>query len=192
MLFMHMTEFSMFNNPPMKVTKETITILSVAFPESLGTCVIMNAPAAFRLLWSAVSGFIDPKTKSKVFLLSGDISDGSANDETMRRIVGDSWKELTGAGQPVLSSSFNRKSKRVAPASPGFDPDRYWPTVLEREAAWAAKLADERAALRSGDNGRGSSSAAAAAAVGSPSPSLRSRRRPPPNKAPSWRGSLTG
>ena len=32
----------------------------------------------------------------------------------------------------------------------------------------------------------------AAAAVGSPSPSLRSRRRPPPKKAPSWRGSLTG
>ena len=48
MLFMHLTEFSIFNNPPMKVTKETIIILGVAFPESLGVCVLLNPPVCVR------------------------------------------------------------------------------------------------------------------------------------------------
>ena len=144
MLFMHMTEFSFFNQPPMAVTLETITILSVSFPESLGTCVIMNPPAAFRILWNAVSGFIDPRTKSKIFLLSGDISDGSANDQVMRRIVGPNWKVLTGAGQPVKAKAFSRKTGKMIPSSPGFDVDEYWPTVMQREQAWAAKQQQQR------------------------------------------------
>lgn len=47
MLFMHMSDFSIFNQPAMAVTKETIFTLSLGFPESLGTCVILNPPIYF-------------------------------------------------------------------------------------------------------------------------------------------------
>ncbi len=42
-----MTEFSIFNQPAMAVTRETITILATAFPESLGNAVFINPPAYF-------------------------------------------------------------------------------------------------------------------------------------------------
>ena len=44
---------------------------------------MFNAPAYFRVFWNGISRFIDPKTASKVFLLSGDISSGSPNDEVI-------------------------------------------------------------------------------------------------------------
>ena len=148
MLFMHMTEFSLFNQPPMSVTQETLTILSTAFPESLGTCVVFNPPAYFRVFWKTISRFIDPKTASKVFLLSGDISSGSQNDDLMNNVIGSEWKQLTGAGRPTLSTPFSPKARKNINASPGFDIDVYWPTVLRREEAWA-KCAAEKLAVKS-------------------------------------------
>lgn len=96
MLFMHMSNFSILTQPPMSVTKETILILATAFPESLGTCVLHEPPALFRRLWSVVSPFIDPRTVAKIFILTGDVSDGSKNDTLMRDVIGDDWKIITG------------------------------------------------------------------------------------------------
>lgn len=101
---------------------------------------MFNAPAYFRVFWSGISRFIDPKTASKVFLLSGDISSGSSNDEVMKKIVGTQWKELTGAGKPSLTKPFSPKAKKHIDASPGFDVETYWPTVMSRETSWAGKL----------------------------------------------------
>ena len=154
MLFMHLTDFSFFNQPPMAVTKETITILSIAFPESLGTCVILNAPAAFRLFWNAVSRLIDPKTRSKVFMLSGDISDGSKNDNMMQQIVGPNWKKLTGAGQPIHDSAYSTKASKVIDASPGFELNTYWKSVMERETSWEQEKHPKEAAAEKIESGR--------------------------------------
>ena len=52
MLLMHMSDFSIFNQPPMAVTKETITIVATSFPEFLGTCVILNPPVG----WGGIQG----------------------------------------------------------------------------------------------------------------------------------------
>ena len=68
MLLMHLTSFSIFNNPPSAVTKETIQILSGSFPESLGVCILLDAPGYFRAFYSMIKNFVDPKTLSKVIL----------------------------------------------------------------------------------------------------------------------------
>ena len=134
MLFMHLTNFSIFNNPPAAVTRETILILATCFPESLGNCVLWNAPGYFMTFFSMIKGFIDPKTVSKVFFLHGDISDGSANDRLMRHIIGEDWKDLTGAGQPSVRRHISEAhGGRFINASPGFDVDVHWPRMLQRE-----------------------------------------------------------
>jgi len=139
MLVMHMKDFSIFNQPPMSVTKETVTILGTAFPESLGTCVILDPPPYFKVFWALVSPLIDPKTRSKVYLMSGDLGPGSPNDGLLNELIGPSWQELTGAGGAgVVASAFSPKHKKLVPCSPGFDPLQYWPSVLEREGAFAA------------------------------------------------------
>ena len=61
--------------------------------------------------------------------LVGDDADGTENDTTMRTVVGDHWRTLTGAGQPVL----------VPGNSPGFDIGKYWPDVMARVKALQAK-----------------------------------------------------
>lgn len=101
---------------------------------------MFNAPAYFRVFWNGISRFIDPKTASKVFLLSGDISSGSPNDEVMEKLVGVQWKELTGAGKPSLTKPFSPKAKKHIDASPGFDVETYWPTVMSRETSWVERL----------------------------------------------------
>ena len=62
----------------------------------------------------------------------GDDADGTENDTTMRTVIGDNWRTLTGAGQPVV----------VPGSSPGFDLVAYWPDVMARVKALQAKEAE--------------------------------------------------
>ena len=136
MLLMHLTSFSIFNNPPPAVTKETIQILSGSFPESLGVCILLDAPGYFRTFYAMIKNFVDPKTLSKVIFITGDITDGSPNDMQLRDVIGDNWRELTGAGEPVAAQAWSPKAKRMVDASPGFDVEVYWPDVQAREVAY--------------------------------------------------------
>lgn len=146
MLFLHMKNFNVFSQPPMAVTKEVIRILSAVYPESLGCAVLLDTPAYFSTLWRLVSQLVDAKTRGKVYCLSGSIDDGSENDKLMRRVLGDDWKLLTGAGSSVVAQGFSKKHKKLIDASVGFDIDAYWPTVMHREQAFATYLARTRTA----------------------------------------------
>ncbi|CAM9214718.1 unnamed protein product, partial [Heterosigma akashiwo] len=48
---MHLYNFSLFNQPPMKVTLETIKMLSTCFPERLGHTVIYKPPRIFKIFF---------------------------------------------------------------------------------------------------------------------------------------------
>jgi hypothetical protein len=122
LVFMHLKKFSLFNSPPFSSTKETIHMLCNCFPERLGHCIVYQPPTLFRTFFNTVKGFIDPKTVSKMIFIIGDVSEGSANDVLMKSIIGDNWKELTGAEQPVHKTG----------SSPGYVHDTFWPTVKER------------------------------------------------------------
>lgn len=69
--------------------------------------------------------FIDPKTAAKMVFITGDVSDGSANDKLLRELIGDDWKVLTGAEQPIL-----QKTKPAS--SPGYLHSQQWPALMKR------------------------------------------------------------
>lgn len=121
-VFMHLENFSFFNIPPFASTRETLLMLCNTFPERLGHCIAYRPPYVFKAFYESVKPFLDPKTASKVVFIYGDVSDGSANDTTLRTIIGDNWKVLTGAEQPVLKPN----------TSPGYNHEVFWPTVIER------------------------------------------------------------
>lgn len=181
-ILINLQQFSLMNNPTLQTTKgtpsltvlqpchyltlsshhhlavlrppqETIKMLCDCFPERLGHLICYQPPWVFKGVFDAVKMFIDPKTVSKVHFLVGDDSEGTENDAKMRAIIGDNWRELTGAGQPVISPG----------CSPGFDFSVYWPSVMKRVQALQVKESAAALANRSGNNtgsgsGRGSDS----------------------------------
>ena len=123
-VFMHMNNFSLFNSPSLRVTKETIKILTISYPETLGHCIIYQPPRIFKMFFDGVKGFIDPKTVSKIYFIIGDCSPGTRNHEILSTVIGENWKDLTGVGKPRTGG------KNI---SPGFDKDVYWKNVVEEE-----------------------------------------------------------
>jgi hypothetical protein len=115
-IFMHLDSFSFFNCPPMKTTHETVMMLTSAYPERLGHMVCYHAPSVFHTVFNSLKPWIDKRTCDKLVFVYGSVEDGSANDGTMRTVLGDHWKVLTGADQPVLKKG----------SSPGFDHAAVW------------------------------------------------------------------
>ena len=68
----------------MEVIKETIQVLSKFFPETLGSAILYQPPKYFMWLYQVLKPLIDPKTRSKVVFIKGDVSDGSKNDAKMK------------------------------------------------------------------------------------------------------------
>jgi hypothetical protein len=58
--------FQMSDAPSFRVTRETIHLLSVHYPERLGLAFMINAPMIFWAFWRMVSPFVDPITYKKV------------------------------------------------------------------------------------------------------------------------------
>ena len=121
-IFMHLENFSLFNSPNMAVTKETIYMLCQSYPERLGHCICYMPPSVFHFVFETVKFLIDKRTRNKVIFLMGDMSDNSPNDIKMKSILGNDWKILTGAMQPVISKG----------CTPGFNFERYWDSIINR------------------------------------------------------------
>mmetsp|Transcript_18765 Transcript_18765/g.27126 ORF Transcript_18765/g.27126 Transcript_18765/m.27126 type:complete len:288 (+) Transcript_18765:34-897(+) len=133
-VFMHMDGFSIFNSPGIAEIKETLHIVCTCYPERLGHIIAYQPPSYFSFLLGTLNMFIDPKTMSKLVFISGDISEGSENDQTLRDIIGDTWRDLTGVSRGVLEPN----------CSPGYSHSEYWPTVLTRvERLRSATVTDD-------------------------------------------------
>lgn len=75
-----------------QVTRETIQMLTTCYPETMGHCIIYLPPRIFSAFFDSVKRLIDPRTASKIVMITGDCSAGSPNDKTMCELIGPEWK----------------------------------------------------------------------------------------------------
>ena len=66
MILIDFTGWTIATAPPMKTSRETLSILQDHYPERLAVAVCYNAPLIFALFWKAISPFIDPETYRKI------------------------------------------------------------------------------------------------------------------------------
>ena len=59
------------HTPPMKTSKETLSILQDHYPERLHRAYAINPPFVFYAFFKLVSPFIDPVTKAKIVMIRG-------------------------------------------------------------------------------------------------------------------------
>ena len=65
-LLINFTGWTLATAPPMKTSRETLSILQDHFPERLAVAVCYNPPWIFAVFWKAISPFIDPATYRKI------------------------------------------------------------------------------------------------------------------------------
>ena len=121
-VFMHLGNFSLLTAPGIKASRETIKMLCNCFPERLGHCIAYEPPLAFKLFFDSVKFLIDERTVAKMKMIRGDVSDGSENDLYLKELIGENWKELTGACQPIAKEG----------CSPGYVHEKFWPQCMAR------------------------------------------------------------
>lgn len=58
------------NQPPWKVSLQTLNIVQSHYPERLGRAVNFKPPFLFELFWKAIRPFVDPVTREKLVFLN--------------------------------------------------------------------------------------------------------------------------
>lgn len=65
-ILINFTGWSLSTAPPMRTSRETLSILQDHYPERLAVAVCYNPPWIFAVFWKAISPFIDPTTYRKI------------------------------------------------------------------------------------------------------------------------------
>ena len=77
------------------------------FPERLGVLFIINAPRLFPTVWAAIKPLVDPRTVSKIQIVSKNYQEkllGNIDEDTLPPIFGGTGKEIGQASD--LMSAF--------------------------------------------------------------------------------------
>lgn len=80
--------------------KFLIGALEAYYPESLGLCLMLEAPAVFRGLWAVIKGWLDPVVAAKVhFVRIGDLPQHIEKSYILEQMQGESeWVYKFGPG----------------------------------------------------------------------------------------------
>lgn len=132
--------FSLRNAVPKSTVMESIEILCIVYPETLGTCIVWQAPAVANVFFSATKPFMDKKTWQKAIFLSGDSSPDSEIDHVMQDLVGPEWRRLTGLGLPRAQKAYSEHFKKEILSARGFEHSTYWQGRLQCDVERAAAL----------------------------------------------------
>mmetsp|Transcript_71531 Transcript_71531/g.205215 ORF Transcript_71531/g.205215 Transcript_71531/m.205215 type:complete len:597 (+) Transcript_71531:170-1960(+) len=134
---MNLEHFSVRNSVPRRVLMETIEILTIVYPETLGTCILWQAPSYALAMLALAKPFLDPRTLQKFAFVSGDASPGSEADRQMVEVVGPDWRVLTGLGLPPKERCYSEYFRREIACARGFEFEPYWKRRQRDDAARA-------------------------------------------------------
>ena len=76
--------FSLSNMPPVKIIKQTFTLLHHHYPTRVGFIVFLYTGSAFQLLWKVLAPLVSPMTRNKILFVPA----GEERKELMMRVEG--------------------------------------------------------------------------------------------------------
>ena len=127
-VFINLSHFSMWNNPPWSTTKETLEVVSTVYAERMGSVVLYDGPGFFSTVFKMVQPLLDAKTKAKVIVTHNAKTIGSSDDLTLRTVLGKEWRALVGADCEWHTD-----------CSPGYNHEEHWARMKEIERVNAVK-----------------------------------------------------
>jgi hypothetical protein len=92
--------YSILNAPPMKTSREVLSILQDHYPERLFRAYCVRPPMIFYGFYRVISPFIDPITAEKIVMLTSSMMNNSINQL---------YREI---GQENLEAAFGGEEKR--------------------------------------------------------------------------------
>lgn len=87
--------YSLFNSPPMKTSKEVLSILQDHYPERLFRAYCVRPPMIFYGFYRVISPFIDPITAEKIVMLTSSMMN-DPNNQLFREIGQENLEEVFG------------------------------------------------------------------------------------------------
>lgn len=135
---MNLENYSFWSSVPVSSVLETIEILCIVYPETLGSCIIWQCPQIAITAFNFCKPFIDERTFKKFVFLSGSYAPNSECDMVMTDVIGPDWRRLTGLGLPRTQKAYSQYYGEEILGACGFDFTAYWQSRLRCDAEHAA------------------------------------------------------
>jgi len=132
--------FSMKNSVDIRAVRETVEMLTVVHPETLGSCILWQVPTIFSTVFTLCKKLLDMRTLMKIIAINGDVSEGSPNSDILNDVVGENWRELTGLTTPRTERAYSEYFKKDILGARGFNFHSHWQAMLIRDSERAAAV----------------------------------------------------
>lgn len=98
---------SQLSRRALAIIKDQAAIDSVCFPETMSKMLIVNAPTFFAATWRLIKGWLDPRTSSKIEVIS---SRSATEKRLLEFIDADKLPSDYGGTAPETSAILNEAS----------------------------------------------------------------------------------
>ncbi|KAK9813813.1 hypothetical protein WJX73_010598 [Symbiochloris irregularis] len=114
-----MAAYDRKNSPPLAVVRECINLFQNHYPERLGKAIVYQPNWAFRMVYSLISPFLDPVTRSKIEFIS--TSSEEQRVEQLSKLVASSAVDACAATRPDVDVESYAQRMRQLDAVPPYE-----------------------------------------------------------------------